>query len=639
MVTLLFSATPSNSFGMSDKAELAAGPMDLGLILFSWPGGIYYIASLLGTPFEGVLYSGEPLIMDVPNRITIEFEIVNIDEELFTLQYRVTYYGTVLFDAVESYPHGHYVIFHNPFTVTPMIWHFDFNIFWYNGPGVAHLWALYRTPDSQDISYVSASEVLGDTDVSFTFPDFLDVDAFVSEFGDTTNTYDYYIESPWTTYQGRQYLPFGCFTIAYQSQPHVAFQVAEQGCSVAHCDVRMSDIANMPAPTGWDTQILWHDPVPAGMHMGLGCSSNGETAVCTYQDTTGDNLVAYDARGNRLWTSGHHLGTWAWPSIAMIDDLGGVIATDDEYLIQFRPDGTVKWKTATPGGIPHSPVITNNGVVITTPYNGPLAAFCSVTGNFLGHLYLTDTPGSTDYYDTDNTPCVLGNRFYVSTAKKNDPDHTARLWAVDVEPGHPEGVMRVKWSFLFGGPSGASPMIDGDTIFFDGDRLNPGEDLNPHIFAVQDHGDTCSLKWAHPMDTPVKASLAKDPRGGVWSNESGRKWLYRFDQETGDLLDSLDVDALVDEPELKVPSSVMTIAGDASQPIMIIGTVADVAGLPAWVIAIDLAAEALLWKIKLSDDWTTEFTAAQFAIVEDEEGNPVVVFPSSSSGAYGVGAP
>ena len=42
-------------------------------------------------------------------------------------------------------------------------------------------------------------------------------------------------------------------------------------------------------------------------------------------------------------------------------------------------------------------------------------------------------------------------------------------------------------------------------------------------------------------------------------------------------------------------------------------------------------------KVKVADDWTQESTNSQFAILEDTEGMPVVVFPGTHSGAYGVG--
>jgi len=639
MVAGLLASTVVSSFYTSDEVERAADPSETRFTLFSWQGGAYYTASVFGSPFQGILFPGEPLIMDLPGLVHVEFVIVDTDEHQFTLEYIIIFGGTVLFEGVADYGHGLYSIYYNPFVQTPVKWDHDFSITWCNGPGFVHLWAVWPESGSWSHDEATASRESGVTDVSFAIPDWVFVDAFVSEFGKTTNTYDFTIEFPWTTYQGRQPLPFGYFTVAYLAQPYLVFQVAEQGCSMAHCDVSMSDNAKMRAPTGWDTQILWHDSIPAGSNQGLGCSSNGTLAVCTYKNPV-ESLVMYDARGARLWTSEDHLGDWAWASAAMIDDRGGVIAADATYVIRFLPDGNVKWKTEIPGGgLPISPVITSSGVVVVATRGGPIAAFDNVTGLVLGWIYLIDSPGDTEFYDTWNTPCVRGNRIYVSTEKRDDPSHTGRLWAVDIDPTDPDGTLRAAWSFVFGGPSGASPLVIGDTVYFDGDRLGPGEDINPHAFAVQDNGDTCSLRWKYAMPWSVKASFSRDPRGGIWAFAAGVRWLIHLDEETGQTLELLDVDELVDEEGVYVPSSIMTIAGDPSQPVMILGVAPATTGGPSWVIAVDLDSWSLLWKVKLADDWEANVTSSQFAIVEDDEGKAVVVFPARNSGAYGVGEP
>ena len=633
--------TTATSLGMYDEERGGGSLLESRFMLYSWPDGAYYTASFFGAPFEGILSPGEPVVIDVPGIIHAKLKIVDIDEYQFTLEYLVTYGGIILFNQVSTYGHGLYAFYYSPFAPTPTIWDFDFNLFMYNGPGKVNLWTLCTVPDSEGFSYKAASQQSGHSDISFAFQDFITVDAHITEYGDTTNTFDHTIESPWTTQQSEQLLPLGYFTIAYkmayQSPIYDKFEIADKGCSMAHCDVWMSDNPHMLVPTDWDTQILWHDTIPAGSNLGLGCSSNGTLAACTYQDTTGDNLVVYDASGNRLWTSGDHLGDWTWTSAAMIDDSGGVIAVDSEHLVRFNPDGTIKWKTPTPGGVPISPVITYNGVVVLATQSGPLSAYETVSGTLLGELYLKESADDPVYYDTINTPCVAGNRVYVSTEKNDCSDRTARLWAVDVDPGNPDGVLQDKWSFEFGGPSGASPLIVGDTIYFDGDRIHPGQDKNPHLFAVQDNGETCSLKWLYSMRTSIKASVSSDPRGGVWAFGVGQQWLCRLDQETGELMNLLDIDILVDEPGDYKASAVLTIAGDPASPVMITSACTHAGGKPSYVIAIDLEAEDLLWKVKLADDWEEENTNAQFAILEDQEGMPVVVFPGNNSGAYGVG--
>lgn len=634
-----FAAAPS--FGMTDEERGGGSLLESSFMLYSSPEGAYYTASFFGAPFEGILLPGEPVVIDVPGIIHAKLKIVDIDEQQFTLESLVAYGGIILFNEVFTYGHGIYALYYSPFVSTPMIWNFDFNLYMYNGPGKVNLWTLCTVPDSEGFSYKTASRLWGSSDLSFDFQDFITVDAHITEYGDTTNTFDHQIESPWTTQQGEKRLPLGYYTIAYQmayqSPAYDKFELADKGCSMAHCDVWMSDNPNMLVPTSPDTQILWHDTIPAGSNRGLGCSSNGTLAACTYQDTTGDTLVVYDATGNRIWTSGDHLGDYTWTSAAMIDDSGGIIAVDSENLVRFNPDGTVKWKTPTPGGVPISPVITYSGVVVVATQSGPLSAYETVSGTLLGELYLKESVEDTVYYDTLNTPCVAGNRVYVSTEKNDCDDHTARLWAVDIDPGNPEQVFQEKWFFEFGGPSGASPLIVGDMLYFDGDRIHPGDDENPHLFAVQDNGESCSLKWIYSMRSPIKASVSNDPRGGVWAFGSGQQWMIRLNQETGELMNMLDMDILVDEPGLYKASAVLTIAGDLANPVMITsaGTVAQ--GKPSYVLAIDLNTEEVLWKIRLSDDWMEESTHAQFSILEDTEGVPAVVFPGTNSGAYGVG--
>ena len=635
----LWIGSPSPVSGAIHDVERETDSIETSFRLFSWYGGAYYSAAFFGIPFHGTLYPGVPHVMDVPDTIRVALEIVYVDAAQFTLAYTILLGGMVLYEGVDSYPHGLYSIYYDPSNLTPVRWGYDFNVVWYNGPGRVRLWSIWPAAATWSLGEVLASQASGTSDLSFTIPDWLVVDARVAEFGATTNTFDFTVELPWATRQGRQSLPFGFFTVAYQALTDVAFEVAGRGCPMAHCDTAMSDNANMPVPTGEDTRILWHDEIPGGAKHGLGCCGNGNRAVCSYNRADGDSLVVYDAAGTRLWTSGEHMGGRVWTSAAMIDEKGGVIAVDDLNLVRFLPDGTVKWKTPTPGGVPISPVITANGLIVVVTKLGPVAVYDNVTGHRLGSLYLKDSPGDTEFYETVNTPCVRGNRVYVSTERTNDPAHAGRLWALDIDPANPDGAIEARWSFPFGGPSGASPLRIGDTVYFDGDRLEPGGEFAPHVFAVRDLGDTCELKWSYAMLNSVKASLAKDPRGGIWTFAYLESWLYRLDEETGALVEQVNLDALIGETPRYVPSSVMTLAGDLSDPVMIVGAITFIAGDPSRVVAIDLEAGSLLWKVILADDYLTDATYSQFAIVEDDGGDPVVVFPGSNSGAYGVGAP
>src|ERR1051326_6810051 len=71
------------------------------------------------------------------------------------------------------------------------------------------------------------------------------------------------------------------------------FQVATQGCPMAHCDNAMSAYDPLTAPVSTSPILLAHDPLPVGSNSGLGCASNGSVVVCSYTGSTGDNIVAY----------------------------------------------------------------------------------------------------------------------------------------------------------------------------------------------------------------------------------------------------------------------------------------------------------------------------------------------------------
>ena len=635
----LLTAAPASPFSLSHHPAPAAGPDELRFDLFGWRGGVYYSASLFGTPSDGILFPGTPRTVDLTGLLNVELEVVGIDELGFTLDTRVELKGVVLHDGVAHHSHGLYRVCYSPTGPTPIQWDHDLNVTGYNGPGLVHLWAIRPTSGTWAFEHAVASRAQGTTDLSFGIQEWISADLSVSTFGVKTNTIDYAVELTGSVYQGSQALPFGFFTLSTLADPGLVFEVAGQGCAMAHCDPQMSDNSHLPVPTSEKSEILWHDPAPAGTRNGVGCTANGTVAACTYCSSTGDSLVVYDPRGERLWTSGDHLGYYAWASAPMFDEQGGVIAADDAHLIRFRPDGTIFWKTPIPDGVPTSPVITASGVIVVATWNGPVVAFDNITGRLLGLLYLTDDSGDRAFYETVNTPCVKGDRVYISTEKRNDPDHTGRLWAVDVDPADPEGTIRARWSFPFGGPSGASPLFMEDTVYFDGDRPAPGGAIAPHVWAVQDTGDTGELRWRYPMETPVRASLSRDPRGGLWAFAIRRQWLHRLDGKTGERIERLDIDRLLDEPGLFLLSSVMSIHEDGGNPVMTLGLVTYRPGDPAWVMAVDLETRERLWKVKISDDWEEECEISQFPALQGEGGKPILIFGGNTSGAYGVGVP
>jgi hypothetical protein len=416
---------------------------------------------------------------------------------------------------------------------------------------------------------------------------------------------------------------------------------ARTGCAMAHCDTRMSDHANAEPPRTPATTVQWHDTAAPGALFGLGCSSNGTLIACSYTGDGGDNLVAYDASGTRLWTSRAVLDGSAWTSAPLILRDGSVIAADDRVVVRFAPDGAVVWQTATPGGRPISPVVTDAGIIVLATQGGPVSAYRGSDGSLVGALVIKADPSDPEIFETVNTPCVRGERVYVSTQRTNDDAaHTARLVAIDVRAGAPSPLSEA-WHFEFGGPSGGSPLRIGSTIYFDGDRLHPGGAPAPQLFGVRDEGTAGTQVFAVPVGGSIQASPSQDPRGGFWVFPTKTTTLLHLSARDGHEIERLDLDALVDAPGVHQPSSVMTMAGSATHPVMLVAAT-PFAMPPAtagatFVTALDLASRSLLWKVQLASSRAIDWTAAQFAIAHTSTGKPRVVFPGLFSGAYAVG--
>ena len=268
-----------------------------------------------------------------------------------------------------------------------------------------------------------------------------------------------------------------------QSAPS-PFRLPWFGCPMAHCDPTMSDRVILRAPTTVSSE--WSDNSAASEDAGLGCSGTASVAVCSFgppKDRAGrPQLKAYDPSGNILWHSADVLNGSAWTSVPLLSRTGEAIAADDQVLVRFSATGKVVWKTATPGGRPISPTLTRNGAVVLATAGGPLSAYKSDTGELVGLLDLSETlKGLRGRFETTNTPGARGNRVYISTEFKlqdgsPDPNHHARLYAVDVDPSKdPQASLRVAWFYEFGARSGASPLVIDNRIYFDGERSHrPG---------------------------------------------------------------------------------------------------------------------------------------------------------------------
>jgi len=456
------------------------------------------------------------------------------------------------------------------------------------------------------------------------------------------------------------------------------FVLATSGCAMAHCDGRMSDLARAFAP-GPAAEMLFHDPVPGlpgatmGSQKGLGCASNGSIVACSLGESAPDypvtsceplihdTLVVYGYNAStgglsRRWSSGTALNCRTWTSAPIVSADGGVIAADDRVMIRFAADGTFVWQATTPGGTPISPVMTDNGAVVLATILGPVSAYQNQTGQRLGVLQLSD--GSDEFY-TINTPAVRGNRTYVLAQHGSTPG-IGRLVAVDVDipasydPSDPSSldpgavVLREAWHVDVGAPGGASPLIVGDTIYFDGDSATPGGPFGPTLFAVRDVGASGQIVWTRSMPGSIRASFARDPRGGFWTYtfdappDADNRLLFRLafqDPEgdgVGNIIEQIDIDALIGEPGMHRPRSAMTITGSGTNPVMLVSVTAHqpASGIfSTYVAAIDLAARSLYWRVPVP---APAIAPGQFPILQTPSG-PWTVFTTDRDGVRAIG--
>jgi len=446
------------------------------------------------------------------------------------------------------------------------------------------------------------------------------------------------------------------------------FIIPEIGGAVAHCDLEMSDCINAPIPTG-DVEVVWNRcelPGEKAGSKGLGFSSNGKIAAATYTGLR-DNLVIYDYDGNHLWSSGRLLNLWACGSAPMVDVHGRVIACDNKVVIMVDPldvdgDGKIlEWKTKlVKGGLPISPVITEDGTLVIATKGGPIYAFDSKDGSLLAYKYLNDNlparpifeklaklfkrfniENRGGYFETINTPCVNGNRAYVSTQYSKDRFllKRARLYAIDIDPGNPNVDERLKtaWYYEFDGPSGASPLLIGNSLYFDGGRSFLGK---PKTISITDMGDDYKEEWKSRIPNPIDSSLARDPRGGFWIVDAFGGCLIHQSTEDGSVIEEIDTTVIVDEPGRHKPCSVITMYGNETRPILI-NAVLSIEGRRSscYVIAVDLEDNNnLLWKVKISDGKirSIDFPFGQYPVLL-KNGEPRIVFTTVRGGAWAIG--
>jgi hypothetical protein len=289
--------------------------------------------------------------------------------------------------------------------------------------------------------------------------------------------------------------------------------------------------------------------------------------------------------------------------------------------------------------------------VVLAPFGGPVSAYDVGTGAPLGTLWLNDTctangQSTPGYFDTVNTPAVSGNRMYVSTqfhrTTDGPPVFCGRLYAIDVTRPTSGGPaeLTVAWYFPFVAPSGASPLLvlggSLPVLYFDGKGSDPAAP-RPTLFAVRDQGGTSSVRWQATLPGKMLAAPAQDPRGGLWLWTGGSTNVSRVSLVTGTVFEKIDVDALINEAGVHMPVSPMSISMSGAKPVMILSAWTRTTTGTSYLVAIDLSASALLWKLQLGA--TPDSVAfGQYPILLTPDGSPVVVFSTFANGVWGVAA-
>jgi hypothetical protein len=451
-----------------------------------------------------------------------------------------------------------------------------------------------------------------------------------------------------------------------QADIAIPFEIPNYGCPMAHADRNMSDTSFLPVPKS-NVGLVWHSEKKLSEKAGscgLGFSGNGKIVACTYHGLK-DNLVIYDYDGNIIWSSGYLLNFFAFVSAPIVDIHNRVIACDNKNIILVDPfdvdndNKIIEWKTELPNkGLAFSPIITENGTLVLATKNGPIYLYDSNNGDLITYKYLASSETNdpiiikifsklgNGFFETINTPCVKGNRIYISCQFTTGGVFSyfkryGRLYAIDINPEKSkDNMIKIAWYYDFGGPNGASPLLIDDTIYFDSDRLTYTLRKNPQARSVVDKGTTYEEKWVTGIPNPIYGSFAKDPREGFWIIDDSDGMLYRRSLKTGEPIDDIDIDKIVDENGKHKPCSVITICENETRPIMVIAACAIIQKeFSSYVLAIDLTDNnSLLWKVKISDGALRklDFPFGQYPILI-KDGESRIFFSTIQGGAWAIG--
>jgi outer membrane protein assembly factor BamB len=441
-------------------------------------------------------------------------------------------------------------------------------------------------------------------------------------------------------------------SIGLAAMDAAAFPLPDAGCPMAHCDPRMSDRVNSTAPTvALAVRIDRAAPPAVG---GLGCVSNTRLVACTGggDPALSSNLVVYDADGHRLWDDGGLLGASAWKSAAIIGDNDLVIAADQDRVLMADPrSGTILWQSSKPDAAPPiSPVLAggDDDLLLIASGAGNAGSTPQVTvwdaenGALLDSMTLVD-PVSLQVYSTFNTPAVAGNRAYILASVISNGTK-GRLFAIDIcdtVACGGRGKLSVAWTYDFRGPSGASPLLIGSRLFFDG-RTQSGAGT---FMAVDDAGTSPALAWRMQAPSTFAASAARDPRGGLWVYPWQTGKLQRLNPKTGAVLQTVDTSTVLGAGSGYYPVTAVSVSSSATGAVVLtFGARAASPGTatPPYVAAVDVSthsAGSLLWKFKVANSTAVNVPTGQFPVVIDSKGARRVVVRGATGSTFFVGEP
>jgi hypothetical protein len=305
----------------------------------------------------------------------------------------------------------------------------------------------------------------------------------------------------------------------------------------------------------------------------------------------------------------------------------------------------VLWKSAKPdAGIPISPVAVGSGMILvatnTSQGSGPaeVSVWDATTGALLAHQPLID-PTTGALYVTRNTPAVAGSRAYISTAAESTVSN-GRLYAIDIcgsDTCGGRGKMTIGWTYDFTGPSGASPLVVGQRIFFDG-QTTKGAGV---FMAVNDRLTQATLAWHQVFPNVFAANAAHDPRGGLWVYPGTSTALLRLDENTGAAIQQIVVSSVLGLPSGYTPNTCVSMSTSVAGAVALtFGTYSPTTTLPTYVAAVDVSSTStgtMLWQYMVAPNRTTNQATGQYPILVNAAGAHRIVFRGSNAGLFFVG--